>query len=211
MKKVMDIEKRTFQKCQYGIVILYQLNFVRIGMRLCDNFLDELICMELFLFWANRWQRMVWPHIERSQRAYREPASRVLWEEVAGRMESQSASLEGHQAISQVIGHLEIGSGKENKCTLVFKGKVPVSQWYRIHKTNQPMSKWSDIAVNDCIARQRIRLGLSVSFTTWDEPHAVFGRCTLHTGFLKQVNRHHIRQGHAPVNIHYQSIDSFKA
>ena len=50
MKKVMDIEKRTFQKCQYGIVILYQLNFVRIGMRLCDNFLDELICVELFLF-----------------------------------------------------------------------------------------------------------------------------------------------------------------
>lgn len=35
-----------------------------------------------------------------------------------------------------------------------------------------------------------------------NEPHSVFGHCTLHTGFLKQVNRHHIRQGDAPVNIH---------
>ena len=60
--------------------------------------------------------------------------------------------------------------------------------------------------MSDCIARQRIRLGLSVSFTTWDEPHAVFGRCTLHTGFLK----HHTGQGQGnwrvPVNIQDQSL-----
>ena len=67
------------------------------------------------------------PHIESLYTAYVEPATWVALG-VPRRMEGQSASLEGHQAISQVIGHLEIGSGKENKCTLVFKGKVPVSQ-----------------------------------------------------------------------------------
>ena len=44
------------------------------------------------------------PHIERLYTAYVEPATWVALG-VARRMEGQSASLEGHQAVPPVIGH----------------------------------------------------------------------------------------------------------